>query len=79
MHRLGPRGEPDWRPVPGGPRLLNTGAWLYEPMLLDRARPPHPYWPGGAVLLEDGRAPRTVGLLDDLQAEELYPATVTAG
>ena len=74
----GPIGDESW-PDGAGPQLINTGAWLYEALLVDRASPPHPYWPGGAVLLEDGRAPRTVGLLDDLQAEELYPATVTAG
>ena len=34
--------------------MLNAGAWLYEPLLVDRASAPHPYWPGGAVLLEDG-------------------------
>lgn len=63
--------EPDWQPLPGGPRLLNTGAWLYEPMLVDQAQPPHPYWPGGAVLLEPDAPPRPIGLLDDLTAEEL--------
>ena len=83
VHRLGPRAglgpaagiapraETDWQPLAGRPRLLNTGAWLYEPMLLDQAMPPHPYWPGGAVLLEPGAPPRTIGLLDDLSAEQL--------
>lgn len=71
VHRLGPRDEPEWRPFADGPRLLNTGAWLFEPMLLDQARPPHPYWPGGAVLLEPGAAPRTIALLDDLTPEQL--------
>jgi hypothetical protein len=46
--------------------VLNTGAWLYEPLLVHRASPPHPYWPGGSVLLEPGMEPRAVGLLDDL-------------
>ncbi len=71
VHRLGPRGEPDWQPVPGGPRLLNTGAWVFESVLVDRVQAPHPYWPGGAVLVEPGCEPRAVGLLDDLTAEEL--------
>ena len=35
-------------------------------------RPPHPYWPGGAVVLEDGRAPRPIGLLDHLSAADLH-------
>jgi hypothetical protein len=38
---------------------------------VDRASPPHPYWPGGAVLLESGRAPRALGLLDELGPAEL--------
>jgi UDP-2,3-diacylglucosamine pyrophosphatase LpxH len=71
VHRLGPRCEPVWRPVAGGPRLLNTGAWVFKPMLLDRVEPPHPYWPGGAVIVEPGAEPRPVGLLDDLTREQL--------
>ena len=71
VHRVGPRAEPSWRPLAGGPRLLNTGAWLYEPMLVDGAAPPHPYWPGGAVLLEPGAPPRAIGLLDDLTPAQL--------
>jgi hypothetical protein len=69
VHRRGPLADEPWPSV--GPRLVNTGAWLYERLLVDRAVAPHPYWPGGAVLLEDGEPPRTVGLLDDLGAEEL--------
>ncbi len=73
VHRRGPiRGE-DW-PAPGGTRFLNTGSWLYDPLLVDRASAPHPYWPGGAILLGDGRAPRSLGLLDDLAGADLRPA-----
>ncbi len=81
VHRRGPIGDEPWpgENEPTRPRLLNTGAWLYEPLLVDRATPPHPYWPGGAVLLEDGRPPRCVGLLDDVDAEQLRAATVNAG
>jgi UDP-2,3-diacylglucosamine pyrophosphatase LpxH len=79
VHRRGPLGErpgsrrrrPAWEPAPGGPRLLNTGSWVYEPLLLDGVDPPHPYWPGGAVLVEDGAEPRVLALLDDLSAETL--------
>ncbi|HEY2319121.1 MAG TPA: metallophosphoesterase [Solirubrobacteraceae bacterium] len=70
VHRRGPIGAEPW-PEAGGRRLLNSGSWLYEPLLVDRTTPPHPYWPGAAVLLEDGRDPRTVGLLDDLDAKQL--------
>jgi hypothetical protein len=74
VHRRGPLEGDDvesWR-ADGGPQLLNTGSWIYQPMVLDRARPPHPYWPGGGVCLETGRSPRTVGLLDDLGHGELW-------
>jgi hypothetical protein len=40
-------------------------------MLLDGVGPPHPYWPGGAVLVEDGAEPRALSLLDDLSGDEL--------
>ncbi len=69
VHRRGPMPGDDpqrWRGPNGSPRIANTGSWLYEPLLVHRARPPHPYWPGGAVLLEDGAEPRAVGLLDEL-------------
>jgi UDP-2,3-diacylglucosamine pyrophosphatase LpxH len=75
VHRLGPLAADDptqWRGPGGRPRILNTGSWSYEPVLLHRARPPHPYWPGGAVLLEPGLEPRAIGLLDDLSADELH-------
>jgi hypothetical protein len=70
VHRAGPlNGEP-W--PDGETRLLNCGSWMYEPLLVDRATRPHPYWPGGAVLLESGREPRTIGLLDDLGPADLH-------
>jgi UDP-2,3-diacylglucosamine pyrophosphatase LpxH len=73
VHRRGPIGDERW-PAVGRTRFVNTGAWAYEPLLVDRASAPHPYWPGGAVLLDDGREPRSLGLLDDLAAEQLRPA-----
>ena len=76
VHRRGPIDDERW-PNQAGTRFLNTGSWVYEPLLVDRARAPHPYWPGGAVLLEPGRPPRTMGLLDDLPAEHLHPAART--
>ncbi len=71
VHRLGPLpGDLDtrWRGPQGQPRLLNTGSWVYEPLLVHNATPPHPYWPGGAVTLENGQAPLAVGLLDGVPA-----------
>jgi UDP-2,3-diacylglucosamine pyrophosphatase LpxH len=74
VHRLGPLAGDDpqqWRGPEGRPRIANCGSWVYEPLLVHRAQPPHPYWPGGAVLVEDGLEPRAVGLLDELPAEAL--------
>lgn len=75
VHRAGPLPGDDpevWRGPGGRPLIANTGSWVYEPLLVHRARPPHPYWPGGAVLLEDGRDPRPIGLLDHLDASALH-------
>jgi hypothetical protein len=75
VHRCGPLPGDDprrWRGPGGRPALTNTGAWTYEALLLHRAGPPHPYWPGGAVLIEDGQVPRAVGLLDHLDAAALH-------
>jgi hypothetical protein len=69
VHRCGPLPADDarhWSGPGGRPRVANTGSWVYEPLLLHGARPPHPYWPGGAIVLEDGGDPRAVGLLDDV-------------
>jgi UDP-2,3-diacylglucosamine pyrophosphatase LpxH len=67
VHRLGPLAgdDPDqWRGPEGRPRIVNCGSWVYEPLLVHRAQRPHPYWPGGAVLIEDGAEPLAIGLLD---------------
>ena len=75
VHRCGPlEGDrpSDWQSPAGRPRIVNAGCWVYEPLLIHRAGPPHPYWPGGAVVLEDGRAPRPIGLLDHLSAADLH-------
>lgn len=75
VHRLGPLpgdAESRWRGPQGQPRLLNTGSWVYEPLLVHNATPPHPYWPGGAVVLENDRAPHAIGLLDAVPADEMH-------
>jgi len=75
VHRLGPLpgDRPgQWQGPGGRPRIVNCGSWVYEPLLLHGADPPHPYWPGGAVLIESGHEPRAVGLLDDLDAGALH-------
>jgi UDP-2,3-diacylglucosamine pyrophosphatase LpxH len=72
VHRRGPLpGDriADWRGPGGTPRVANTGSWVYEPLLVHNASPPHPYWPGGAVLIEEAGEPQVLGLLDDLAPE----------
>jgi hypothetical protein len=75
VHRRGPLAGDDlsqWRGPGGRPRIANTGAWTYEPLLLHRSSPPHPYWPGGAIRLEEGGEPRSLGLLDHVEAARLH-------
>jgi calcineurin-like phosphoesterase family protein len=66
-HRGGPQpadDAADWA-LPGGGRLLNSGSWVLE-RAWTGGGPASPYWPGGAVEIEDGRPPRYIRLLDDL-------------
>jgi UDP-2,3-diacylglucosamine pyrophosphatase LpxH len=75
VHRRGPLADDtprEWSGPGGRPRTANTGSWVYEPLLLHRATPPHPYWPGGAILLEDRREPEAIGLLDRVEASALH-------
>jgi Calcineurin-like phosphoesterase len=75
VHRRGPLAGEDarvWSGPGGRPRIANTGSWVYEPLLVHRATPPHPYWPGGAILLGDDGEPRPIGLLDHLDAAALH-------
>jgi hypothetical protein len=75
VHRLGPLAgdvERRWCGPRGRPRLINTGSWVYEPLLVHNAIAPHPYWPGGAAVLGDGQPPRVVGLLDGVAASAMH-------
>jgi UDP-2,3-diacylglucosamine pyrophosphatase LpxH len=79
VHRCGPLATDDprrWRGPGARPQIVNTGSWVYEPLLLHRASAPHPYWPGGAILLQDGADPKAIGLLDHLDAETLHRSPV---
>jgi hypothetical protein len=79
IHRRGPLADdPDgmWTPAGSeGPKLLNTGSWVYDSALV---RPPgagqNGYRPGGAVIAEDGEAPRSIDLLGGV-ADELLRGT----
>jgi UDP-2,3-diacylglucosamine pyrophosphatase LpxH len=78
VHRCGPLDGDDlrrWRGPEGTPRIANTGSWVYESLLLHRTRPPHPYWPGGAISLTDGGEPEPLGLLDHLDTAVLSRRT----
>jgi Calcineurin-like phosphoesterase len=71
VHRAGPHADDDpaqW--TYDGTRLWNSGCWVYEPLLLAGATPPHPYWPGGGLLVEDGEI-TPIGLLDAVDPREL--------
>ncbi len=72
-HRPGPlegEGE-EWQAPGGGPRLTNTGSWLYEPVFVDADGPASPYWPGTVVLLRDDGPPEVRNVLGnvDLRGE----------
>ncbi len=70
IHRRGPLpGETPWRPLgPGGPRLCNTGSWVYDSLLAgsDDDGAPRPYRPGGAVLVGSSGAPQAIDVLGQL-------------
>jgi hypothetical protein len=74
-HRTGPLPGDDEREWTGrgGARLLNCGSWTYSAIFLDAAGPANPYWPGGAVLVEDAAPPRVLRLLEARTREELAP------
>ena len=72
-HRSGPwplDAAGEWT-APTGSRLTNTGSWVYQPHFLSARPNESPYWPGTAVLLEDGEPPRLIRLLGDRGHPEL--------
>jgi Calcineurin-like phosphoesterase len=71
VHRRGPsHGEERAEWHQGARRMWNTGCWVYEPLLLAGAEPPHPYWPGGALWVDDTGI-RSIGILDALTPDAL--------
>ncbi|MGH2969388.1 MAG: hypothetical protein ACRDK0_10030, partial [Solirubrobacteraceae bacterium] len=74
-HRSGPWPVDDpaeWTTA-AGTRLLNTGSWVYQPHFLSERPNASPYWPGTAVLVEDGAPPRLIRLLGERGHAELAP------
>jgi hypothetical protein len=75
-HRRGPlpTDESDeWRGQ-GGACLINAGCWTFDAYFLRGAPGESPYWPGGAVLVDEDGPPRLLRLLDAYDAERLRPA-----
>lgn len=71
-HRAGPLDGDETAPwiTPSGVHLHNAGSWVYESMYND-AGPQSPYWPGDAVVLDDGGEPRHLRLLQGVSAAVL--------
>jgi hypothetical protein len=73
-HRGGPLARDDaqeWTTAPGGARLHNAGCWVYEPHFATGPPGSSPYWPGGAIAIDDRGDPRFEALLADVAPEDL--------
>jgi calcineurin-like phosphoesterase family protein len=74
-HRSGPWPEDDpseWT-TQSGARILNTCSWVYQRHFLSERPGDSPYWPGTAIVIEDGRPPRLTRLLEGLGHDRLAP------
>jgi hypothetical protein len=61
----------EWR-TPAGTRMHNAGCWVFETHFMGPRRiAANPYWPGGAVALDDVGPPRLERLLGHLPADVL--------
>ena len=60
--------EPEWL-TPNGVQLHNTGSWVYSDTFLADRDPASPYWPGGAILIDNGSPPQLLRLLATVSAE----------
>ena len=73
-HRTGRLpGDPasEWR-TPGGTQLHNAGNWIFDPLFMGRGPDgSSPYWPGGAVVVQQDGPPRLERLLADVPAKLL--------
>jgi len=57
--------------TPNGVQLHNTGSWVYTDALLAGGDRHSPYWPGSALLVEDGAPPQLLQLLSDRPPAQL--------
>jgi len=73
-HRTGGLAQDDaaqWR-TPAGTQLHNPGCWIFETAFMRRGPGgSSPYWPGGAIALDDDGPPRLERLLGDVPAAAL--------
>jgi predicted phosphodiesterase len=60
----------EWRTA-AGTHLHNTGCWVFETHFMGGAQSASPYWPGGAIALDEHGPPRLERLLGDLPAQLL--------
>jgi hypothetical protein len=51
--------------TPNGVQLHNAGSWVYTDVFVATGDPSSPYWPGNAILLDDGGPPQLLHLLAD--------------
>lgn len=64
----------EWRSA-GGTQLHNAGSWIFDPLFVPGgAQGCSPYWPGGAVVVDDSGPPRLERLLTDVPARVLQAA-----
>ncbi len=75
-HRSGPwpPDDPGEWVGPAGTRIVNTGSWVYQPHFLSARPNASPYWPGTAVVVDDGSPPRLIRLLGERGHRELSMA-----
>ncbi|MDP8967439.1 MAG: metallophosphoesterase [Actinomycetota bacterium] len=74
-HRAGRLAQDDadeWR-TPAGTQLHNAGNWIFESVFVERQRS-SPYWPGGAIVVDEHGPPRLERLLQDVPASALLAA-----
>jgi hypothetical protein len=67
-HRAGTLPSDDTREwwAPSGPRMVNSGCWVHEPIFLGPRPEQSPYRAGFAVLVEDSdRPPELINLLEE--------------
>jgi hypothetical protein len=75
-HRTGPLARDDqqeWS-TSTGVRLHNSGCWTYDSFFLTSQAGENPYWPGGAVLVEEQGPPQLKRLLSAHTQAELMPS-----